>query len=239
MACYACVMQVRGAVVRPIMATSPRALERGEVASPWIEDCCTISSTPTPTVTHETPAAQTDGATTNAWRMAAAVGLSVALSAGGVASPAALSVAATPLPQDISALADSFGVETAVIESLEPRTLKRLSSIPADMRDMYRSLDAASKKEITENLRLKSRFLFITISHRSAFVRGNVLGMNVFDKMEKMLADYRARGEVDDKQAARFRQAIAAFRKMTSQQRSALADLLSADPASLESAAPR
>jgi hypothetical protein len=130
-------------------------------------------------------------------------------------------------------LASSLGVPPEVLERAGPSVASTLEKLPADVHEAYKSLAPEHKKLIASKLSGSTKVLFMTINNREAFVKGSVAGMSVFDKMESGLEKNAARYNLDAAAVAGLSRVIDHFRRMTQDQRSAVASLLEAEARTL------
>jgi len=137
---------------------------------------------------------------------------------------------------DMVELARSYGLNPTVLEKvIEKGDLgKVLSVLPKEMREMYRNLSTEHKKFMNEKLQGSSGFLFIQVSNKEAFIKGEAAGYNTFDEMQKMLKKKLQSREVDQSLAAKLSRSIETFRGMSLAQRAAMVGLLEADMAALK-----
>jgi len=137
--------------------------------------------------------------------------------------------------QDVVALARRYGLRTEVLEQINARgrLADLLSSLPSNMPRLYSSLSPSDKKIILDQMHGSSGFLFIRVNHRDAFIRGEAVGHNVFDEMQKSLTEQFRNKQMNDLLYARLTSAVNSFRTMTPQERSVFMQMMEADVASL------
>lgn len=133
--------------------------------------------------------------------------------------------------QDLDRLARSYGLNPQVLHNVEARgdLAQVLKILPPQMRDVYKTINQQHKKFIVEKLHGSSGFLFVRVSHRDAFIKGEAAGHNTFDEMQKMLQESVRDGKIDQSMQNRLASAIETFRTLTPQQRSAIVQILEAD----------
>jgi len=132
---------------------------------------------------------------------------------------------------DLAKLARSYGLDPTVLEKAvdNGEIAGALKILPTEMRQMYRELSGQHKKMIVEKLQGTSGFLFVRVSNRDAFIKGEAMGVNTFDEMEKMLGEKAEEMKLDGALKNKLFRSIQEFRKMTPQQRSALVTLMELD----------
>ena len=213
--------------MRAPMTTAPLSVQ-----SPWLPEpdvienhVCAPPSQPPETVCTAAAASTTAA---RALRCALLVGLTLTTVAGCVCMPTE-AICQNTAGQEDAALAASYGVRPAVLARVPAANRQELAAVAPQMRAMYRGLTTEQKRRIRDDLGKSTRIAFITISHRNAFVRGSVAGVNIFDKADRRAEDALRRGEITPDQSRQVHQATSMFRQMTPVQRQALAELMLAD----------
>jgi hypothetical protein len=68
--------------------------------------------------------------------------------------------------------------------------------------------------------------VFFTINNREAFVKGTVMGADVFDEMGDKLDEYAEHGNISQTEAQHLKAGINDLRPLTPEQREAIATLI-------------
>lgn len=131
----------------------------------------------------------------------------------------------------IDKLADSLGVSSKLLESSSDTAISSLERLPGSVRTMYKNLDFRYKKLMIEKLHGSTSVLFTEISHKQAFIDGQAMGVDAFNKMHELVGESVQQGKIDGGTGHKLDQAIEAFRHMTREQRAAVVSLLERDVA--------
>lgn len=135
-----------------------------------------------------------------------------------------------PVPTPpLEKLAESLGVSGRLLETASPTAISSLERLPVSVRTMYKNLDDRFKRLMVQKLEGKTSVLFTEISHRQAFIDGQAMGVDAFDKMHELVHENVDSGKIDAGTARKLDQAIEAFRHMTREQRAAVVGLLERD----------
>jgi hypothetical protein len=135
-------------------------------------------------------------------------------------------------PTRAEKLADSLGISPDLLAHENARTMNALERLSPDTRGMYKHLSLANKRVMVDNLHKSTNVLFTSINHRDAFIKGSVMGIDVFDRLQGIVQDNRKDGKINAGTAAQLTRAIDVFRGMTPTTREAVVQLLEADVAS-------
>lgn len=173
---------------------------------------------------------------------AVVAGLCMASAMLGVFAPAAhaadgpppTSISDSTSREDMVKLARAYGLKTEVLEQSGngEQFADLLKILTPNMRHMYQAMNAPQKKALLDGLHGSSGFLFVRVSNRDAFVRGEAAGHHIFAEMQRALDEQFQKKAIDGLFYARMSGAVTSFQTMSPQQRATFVSLLEVDVAS-------
>lgn len=133
-------------------------------------------------------------------------------------------VAAVPVP----AWGQAVGPQTSCIQ-VDAKCQQFYQSLPAPAQKAFQQIPTGAKGMVARKLQGQTRLMGMKVNNRTAFVEGNVMGLDTFSLISDRLNSMQQEGRLPRNQLEAVQSFLNVSRRLTARQRETLLDLIVRD----------
>ncbi|MCE1248955.1 MAG: hypothetical protein LWY06_20145 [Firmicutes bacterium] len=124
--------------------------------------------------------------------------------------------------------AKQYGISEATAQKIRdnPTLESTLRSLPKQVVERFKEYNTNQRHVMYKGLSGETSTFFFTINNREAFVKGSVMGADVFNEMGSKLDEYAGNGNISRAEADHLKAGINDLRPLTPEQRDAIATMI-------------
>jgi hypothetical protein len=128
----------------------------------------------------------------------------------------------------VSQEARQYGISEATAQKIKdnPTIEATLKSLPKQVIERFKDYSSNQKKVMYKDITGKTSLGVMKVNNREAFVKGKVMGVDVFSQMGPKLDAHAAKGEITGKEATEMKAGIKDLKALSSVQRDSIATLI-------------
>ncbi|MCE1248956.1 MAG: hypothetical protein LWY06_20150 [Firmicutes bacterium] len=124
--------------------------------------------------------------------------------------------------------ARQYGISEATAQKVKdhPTMEATLKSLPKQVIERFKEYSSSQKKVMYKDISGKTSLGVIKVNNREAFVKGSVMGVDVFSQMGPKIEAHAEKGEITKAEAKEMKAGISDLKALSSTQRDAIATLI-------------